>query len=800
MITGRSHPPTLSQISALVTSDGVNDGMEDSGFCSLSAGSQWTSSCGAGVSSVSAALFTNLIAALLDSHKRISDTSIYPKDTDIILDQYDFIVVGAGSAGSVLANRLTEVPEWKVLLLEAGGDPTLESEIPPLFHHTQGTEIDWKYKTVPQEHGCLGMVNKSCIWPRGKVLGGSSALNSLLYVRGNRYDYDHWEDMGNTGWGFKDVLPYFKKSEDLRSVDLEDLHKETLSGYSKRFHNKGGYLTLEQSPTKPPIVDGLIAAAKEMGFKVGDSNGESQRGFTLQHGTVRDGRRCSTGKAFLSPAKDRENLHVVKYAHVTKVLIDPDTKLTHGVEFLKNGKIHLIHASKEVVLSAGSVNSPQLLILSGIGPAEHLKELGIPLVQELNVGENLQDHLQFLGPVILFNKTNPQGLDPKKLLDDTYQYFMHGTGPLASLDILQLQGFISTKFADKGDYPKDAENINDLDYPDIQFQHIRFAFNDTESTKRVASVSGYTDEIYQALLGIPNSKAEIYVPLPFLQRPKSKGVIKLRSKDPFDQPIIDPKYLSHPQDVETFVEGVKFAADLARTKALAEGFEAEVSTTRIPGCPGEHGSNEYWACVVRKVATTTYHPVGTCKMGPASDSTAVVDPRLKVYGIKGLRVVDGSIIPKIISGNINAPIIMIERMKASKSKDHFEKMHMEFVGKDIEFFKRKEIGFYRPMLFYHRALVAVRNIFLKFLSVRLTNRPGYTYLNLSESAPSFAMRVSGEPLVKNNTLSTPDRDSNSDLTLPGNQTYCESDTLDHSITEADFMVVFLPILVGIKST
>ncbi|KAJ8872639.1 hypothetical protein PR048_026247 [Dryococelus australis] len=629
----------------------------------------WNATAIPGVSGVGAILLTNLIAALVESARRVADTGAYPADATHLAEEYDFVVVGAGSSGSVVASRLSEVAGWEVLLLEAGGDPSFDSEIPSLFHKTQNTEVDWRFLTEPQQHGCLGMTERRCRWPRGKALGGSSVINSLLYVRGNRHDYDHWQHMGNTGWGYEHVLPYFKKSEDIRDVELADEEADSPLCYSKKYHERGGPQTLEKSPTRTPIVNGLMEAAKELGYKIRDINGESQSGFTLQHNIARDGRRWNAAKAFLGPVKDRKNFHIAKHAYVTKIVIDEESRIAYGVNFYKNGKLHTVRARKEVIISAGSIKSPQILMLSGIGPAEHLKEMGIPLVQDLQVGENLQDHLQFLGPIVMFNRSNPQRLDPVKLLDDTYQFFIHGGGPLSSLDILQFQGFVSTKYANKGEYPPNAESIPDLDYPDIQFQHIRYPFNNREGTKTVSDVSGYTEEIHDALLGIPNSKAEIYIPLPFLQRPKSKGFIKLKSTDPFDDPLIDPKYLSHPDDVATFVEGVKIAARLARTRAMTEKFEAEVSTSKIPGCPGEHGSDEYWACAVRQAATTTYHPVGTCKMGPASDKAAVVDPRLRVYGVRGLRVVDCSIMPKIITGNTNAPAIMIGEKAADVIKE-----------------------------------------------------------------------------------------------------------------------------------
>ncbi|KAK7874208.1 hypothetical protein R5R35_006252 [Gryllus longicercus] len=266
--------------------------------------------------------------------------------------------------------------------------------------------------------------------------------------------------------------------------------------------------------------------------------------------------------------------------------------------------------------------------------------------------------MELLTPTFMFNRSNPQSKDPVKELEDTFQYLLHRTGPLAGLDILQFQGFINTKYADPS-----------ADYPDVQYQHIRFAFNDVEATRRVSEVTGFTDEVYKAVFGIPNSKAEIYMPLAVLQRPKSRGTIRLRNKDPLQPPVIDPRYLSHPDDVRVLVEGVRFALRMARSRALRR-FEVLPSEERVPACAAQPaGSDEYWACAVRHLATTIYHPVGTCKMGPPSDAAAVVDPRLRVRGVLGLRVVDASVMPAIVTGNINAAVVMIGEKGADLVKE-----------------------------------------------------------------------------------------------------------------------------------
>ncbi|KAJ9594659.1 hypothetical protein L9F63_027356 [Diploptera punctata] len=465
---------------------------------------------------------------------------------------------------------------------------------------------------------------------------------------------------------YEDVLPYFKKSQNFKPHERNTPGSEN---YSDDNHGKGGYLPVEPFRYRSPIMEGLVEAVKECGYTFGDRNGPVQSGFTIQHGTVGGGTRANTAKAFLAPIKGRKNFHVAKYAHVTKLLIDSETKAVTGVEFVKNGKLYTVHSSKEVILSGGTINSAQLLMLSGVGPRGHLKEMGINVIQDLKVGENLQDHMMALAPTFKFNLSNPVPVDNLKNLDDTYQFLIHRRGPLSSVDVLHLLGFISTKYAHLDVAGSAPEDTKDLDYPDIQYQFIRFAFQDKNATKIFSDSVGFTEDYYRAMFDTPNSESEILIPLTVLQRPKSRGVIKLRSKDPKDPPVIDPRYLSDPRDVQTLIEGIKQIVNIARAKALSR-FEVEMSEVKVPGCEAEtFGSDEYWSCAVRRVATTIYHPVGTCKMGPRSDPDAVVDSRLRVHGIKGLRVIDGSVMPTVVSGNTQASIIMIGERGADFIKD-----------------------------------------------------------------------------------------------------------------------------------
>lgn len=567
-------------------------------------------------------------------------------DTTNLHAQYDFIVIGAGSAGAVVASRLSEISNWTVLLLEAGGDETEISDIPALAGFLQLSDLDWKYQTKqrPDRAFCQAMIAEKCNWPRGKVMGGSSVLNAMVYVRGNSRDYDEWEKNGNTGWGFDNVLHYFVKSEDNRNPYLA----------GTKYHGKGGLLTVQESPWRTPLSIAFIKAGMEMGYENRDINGEIQTGFMLTQATIRRGMRCSTSKAFLRPFRKRSNLHIAMNAHVTKLLIDKN-KRVYGVQYFKNNVKSNVFARREVILSAGALNSPQLLMLSGIGITDHLKEFNIPVVSDLPVGNNMQDHVGLGGLTFVVDEPVSVRTDRFTTLPVALEYLMHERGPMTFPGIEGL-AFVNSKYA-----PEDGL------WPDVQFHFGPSSIN-SDAGQNIRKITNLRPGFYNTVYK-PLEKSETWTILPLLLRPKSTGYVRLRSKNPFIYPSVDPNYFTYPEDVAVLVEGIKIAINVSNTEAMQK-FGSRPHTIPFPACAHlPFMSDEYWECCARQFTFTIYHPTSTCKMGPSWDTDAVVDPRLRVYGVSGLRVIDASIMPNIISGNPNAPSIMIGEKGADLIKE-----------------------------------------------------------------------------------------------------------------------------------
>lgn len=438
--------------------------------------------------------------------------------------------------------------------------------------------------------------------------------------------------MGNVGWSYEEVLPYFLKSEDNRNPYLA----RTL------YHKTGGYLTVQEPPWRSPLAIAFLQAGQEMGYQNHDVNGANQTGFMLPQMTIRRGSRCSTSKAFLRPVKNRSNLHIAMDAHVLRVLFNANKRAT-GVEFLRDGKQQIVRCRREVVLSAGAINSPQLLMLSGIGPSEHLTEFGIPVISDLRVGNNLQDHVGLGGLVFSVNEAITVTKERFQTLSVMMEYILRERGPLAS-SMVDGVAFLNSKYADKSG-----------DYPDVQFHFLPATISSDDHSKKIL---GLRDRVYNTVYK-PLENANTWTILPLLLRPKSTGWVRLKSKNPLVHPEIIPNYFAHREDVDVSVEAIRLALRVSNTSAF-QRFGSRPNTIRMPGCYRyPFDTYEYWECALRHFTFTIYHPAGTCKMSPRSDPTAVVDPRLRVHGVKGLRVADASIMPTIVSGNPNGPIIMI---------------------------------------------------------------------------------------------------------------------------------------------
>ncbi|MDG4596027.1 MAG: choline dehydrogenase [Candidatus Contendobacter sp.] len=516
---------------------------------------------------------------------------------------YDTIIVGAGSAGCVLANRLSADPNRQVCLLEAGPEDTSPwIHIPVgIFFMMRSKTLNWRYQTEPQPH----LHDRRLFWPRGKTLGGSSSSNAMVYTRGHRRDYDHWAELGNRGWSYADLLPLFKRAQ----------HQER--GPSA-YHGVGGPLNVADPRQRGEISAVFVRAAGEVGYPLSDDfNGAEQEGVGLYQLTQKDGQRCSSARAYLHPARGRPNLTVITHALASRVLFEGRRAV--GVAYRdRDGRTVELKARREVVLSGGAINSPQLLLLSGVGPRAELAKHGIPLVHDLpGVGQNLQDHLD----VIVAHRERRRASYGfalsflPRLVRGIVEYHRHR------------RGFLTSNLAEAGGFVKSDPA---LPRPNLQY-HLTATILDDHG-RRLWHGYGYSLHVCDL-------------------RPRSRGHLSLKSADPSAPPLLQPNYLDHPDDLETLLAGVKTCRRILAAPAF-DGYRGE---ELFPGAAAQ--SDDELREFIRRRAETIYHPVGTCKMG--ADPMAVVDDQLRVHGLMGLRVADASIMPTLVGGNTNAPTIVI---------------------------------------------------------------------------------------------------------------------------------------------
>ncbi|XP_014281429.1 glucose dehydrogenase [FAD, quinone] [Halyomorpha halys] len=594
-------------------------------------------------------LLTKGKGTILDEINRLYLQQGIPFRENIFLDnlpivpEYDFIIVGSGPAGSAIANRLSEIPRWKILLLEAGLEGNIYNDIPLVNEYTLLGNFSINYDVEKEDNACLGLVDKVCHWPSGNGIGGATLVNGMIYTRGHPSDFDSWGLEGNPGWSYQEVLPYFLKLENMSIPKLA----------ASKYHSTTGPVHI-QYPFQTRLGKMFLEAGKELGYDTVDyNNPNTMIGLSPTQTTIRGVRRESAASAYLLPVKTRPNLHIVKNAYVTNLLIDSNSKKVYGLKFIKNSKKRKVRAKNEIILSAGTFGSPKILMLSGIGPADHLKKIGIPVVADLPVGYNLQEHL---GTAVSFLINTTDSITIPKLLrgaPNSFVQWFRGEKGIFSCNIAEALGYVRTKYA------KD-------DKPDIEliFLATTPAGDGGAFWPKTRNISM---DVYEKTWK-PIYFKEGFTIAQMMMYPRSRGNVKLRSKNPLDPIVIDSNFLSHPDDVAILREGARIATKFGKTK-IFQSIGAKLYSQPIYGCEQhEFGSDEYWECGIRSITIQWHHQCGTCRMG-VNPEWSVVDSRLKVHGLTGLRVADASIMPTIPGTHTMAPSYMIGEKAADIIKE-----------------------------------------------------------------------------------------------------------------------------------
>ncbi|XP_037042721.1 glucose dehydrogenase [FAD, quinone]-like [Bradysia coprophila] len=601
-------------------------------------------------------LLVAMIQLLTAAHCHVSRPSMWPPDYGEIVSQgefgsYDFIVVGSGSAGAIVASRLSEIENWNVLLLEAGGDPPIESQVPVFVFEQLKTRVDWQFYGH-SSMACQINGKDGCYLPRGKMLGGTSSLNSMNFMRGYSNDFNEWADAGNAGWSYEDILPYFKKYEG-------NLNKKFVAHMDGKYHSSSGPVKIS-SPNTSKLDQKVISFLNDFGLEfIEDINAEAapSSGYTLLQKYHSNGQRSGTAYSFLSKVTDRKNLHVVKHAYVDRVLLD-ENNVAYGVEFTYKGEHkRIVNCTKEVIVSAGALQSPTLLMRSGIGPKQHVEELGIPCKADLSVGDNFMDHVSTF---LVFKYTNitSKPASPMIMIHKLYEYLMMDLNALSTTPVLMVQ--------------VDTTNITGIPDVALDFGHLFQGY--PKDLLKSSNVYTGLDSLNDAIAEANQNSAILFLWIAGLKS-ASKGFIRL---DENLRENITANYLSAASDRTALIRGIKYAIRLMKSDAFRTA-GTELIRFDLKDCDAhEYLSDEYWECYITHISNSIGHAVGTSKMG--IDSEAVVDAELKVHKTKGLRQIDCGVIPISISGFTNGVAMMI----AEKGSDLIKETYLQHTSTDSQ--------------------------------------------------------------------------------------------------------------------